>query len=544
MRQAIAAKEEEDPVIQEVDSKSHEPFPLLSRADGKVVNPFDEGDTKVSSAIVSSSVVDVQPLSSEDHVSVNQTTLGEVTSNMSQSESSITPGEVSSSCSDSVGPSSVPVYGNDPLQQNGYAQAPLSVSPEEDCVPDSTTSASVAESGSLQPSSNGQGIGMSRTSTSNSPRISDTGYSTSGSTSLSEKDSSTFSRPSGYLSGPPSVSSYSHFDVTGFQEWDSSPENPSSVFCPDLSNQFSESGAHQSERSVTDTAPSVHVTALLPTETPRVQNEATPPIFNQASPLQDGLSQLQFNSQMTSTFNNHILNNASSQLAPLDFSESQANGHVQQEHLLGKRQAVQNPHIKNEYEWSDGLQAQITQSCAFQQEHTQPVPQPRFPGYTQPIPQPDNLEQLLVSNGQQHLLQYSQGNHVSDSFAAGDDQLGPIEVKREAPTFSYTQGGQATLQHNFPPQPVPSLPPPLLSSADHHPFPNGGSQATLQHNFSTQPVPSLSSPFLSPAQHHPFPNGTSHASASTQQTQGYLPILTREDLDVLDYIDQVGGNKW
>lgn len=39
---AIKAKEEEPPVIKELDSRSHDPFPLVSREDGKVVNPLNQ----------------------------------------------------------------------------------------------------------------------------------------------------------------------------------------------------------------------------------------------------------------------------------------------------------------------------------------------------------------------------------------------------------------------------------------------------------------------------------------------------------------------
>ena len=533
MRKAVAAKKEDDPVIQEIDSKSHDPFPLIAREDGKVVNPLDECDDNVSSSLKND-----QPFSNENHASVDQTTFD---SDESQSESSITPGEVSSSCFDSVGPSSVPVH---PSQQNHNTQTPLSVSPEEDCVPDSTTSASFEESGSFQRSSKDRGIGMSRTNTSNSSRSSDTGYSTSDSTSSNKCGNDVFSPMSGYLSGASSLSSISpRVDVTGLQERISSPENPPSVFSTDTSgrsvttvisdslspssspdvsqavqpssNQFKTaggSGVHQLGSSVTDTAPGI--TALLSMETPRVLNGPTPQTFNQATHSNHGLNQRQLTSQMNNTY---TINGASSHTVPLGVSEAQAYQQVQQGHLLGKRKVDHNPHVKSEYEWSGGLQAPLTQpdyqpSCAFQkvytkprsqpgfqghpppllqpgfQGHTPPLLQPGFQGHTPPLSQPGfqghtpPLSQPgFHGNGQQHLQQYSQvysGSDTVQMLPAWNDQSGSIVVKREASDFSHqmnTQGEQASFQ-----------PPPLLSfssAPQQQPFLNSTPQlsAGYQH---------------------------------------------------------------
>ena len=543
MRKAVAAKKEDDPVIQEIDSKSHDPFPLIAREDGKVVNPLEEDDANVSSCLKND-----KPFSNENHVSVDQTTYD---SDESQSDSSITPGEVSSSFSDSVGPSSTPVH---PSQQNHNTQTPLSVSPEEDCVPDSTTSASFEESGSFQRSSKDRGIGMSRTNTSNSSRSSDTGYSTSDSTSSNKCGNDVFSPMSGYLSGASSLSSISpRVDVTGLQERISSPENPPSVFSTDTSgrsvttvvsdslspssspdvsqavqsssNQFKMADGSGVGSSLSDTAPGI--TALLSMETSRVINGPTPQTFNQATHLNHGLNQRQSTSQMNNTYAKNV---SSCHTVPLGVSESQANNQVQQGHL-GKRKVDHNPHVKSEYERSGGLQAPLTQpdyqpSCAFQkiytkprsqpgfhppplfqpgfqghpppllqpgfqghpppllqpgfQGHPQPLPHPGFQGHPQAVSEPGVLGQSEVGDGQQHLQQYSQGYSGSDTV-----QMLPAWSDQSASIVVKREASDFSPQMN-----------------------TQGGQASFQ------PPPLLS--FSSAPQQQPFLNSTTHSSAGYQ----------------------------
>nr|QIA61843.1 hypoxia-inducible factor 1-alpha-like protein [Halichondria panicea] len=54
-RAITAIEEDNDLVIKELDSRSHDPFPLVSREDGKVVNPLDEADQSVTKNEVTSS---------------------------------------------------------------------------------------------------------------------------------------------------------------------------------------------------------------------------------------------------------------------------------------------------------------------------------------------------------------------------------------------------------------------------------------------------------------------------------------------------------
>ena len=545
MRNAVAAKEDEDPVIQEVDSKSHDPFPLIAHEVGKVVNPLGEDEANVSSFVKND-----QPFSSENLVSFDQTRYG---GDESKTESSIAPGKMYSSCSDSVGPSSVPVY---PTQRN-YNTAPLCVGPEEDCIPDSTTSAS-----------------FSRTNTSNSSRSSDTGYSTSDSASLSGSSNSVFSPATGYLSGTSSLSSNSPpVDVTGVHEWISSPENPPSVFSsitsgrsvspvvsdglspsssPDINqavqplfNQFKMadgSGVQQLRSSMSDTAPSIN--ALLSTETPRVRSMPTPQTLNQSTHSQHGLNQQQLISPVNNTYTNHHLNGASSQV-PMVVSELTG--------FQGHSQPIPQPGVQGHIQSAFKGNTQDVSELGFQGT-SQPNPLPVVQRHAHTDSQSGSLGLSAVSNGQQHFEQGYSGSDIVQMLPAWNDQC----------DFNHqmnAQGGQVIFQQNFPPQPSSGF-----SSAQQQPLLGKWSHSSVdyQHGNSlhnrtvaNQLVQRGEQSQQDQMQYGHLQRGQLQGDHGTMSnapkikplahkqqmsSQGYLPVLTGEDLNVLDYIDQVGGN--
>lgn len=486
---AIKAEEDDEPVIKEIDSRSHDPFPLVSREDGKVVNPLNQtADQSIKEELVS-----------------------KVTSSSSPDSSHV----------DSA--------------------AVLCVS-EDSALPDSTSN---------EPDSSS--IGMIRTNTGTTSRSSDTGYNTISSTGCVSEGSSMLSPNSDVFEASSHSSISPSSDVVANPQGKSSWKNPSSVYTSGSLGSVSvattetacaiskPSNDHISIASNNSIASdhfhnsAISSSAAKPHPQSRLATNSTPPalISSQTVPLHTN-QPLQQSPNLSS-----LLTSDSPQGYSVTPNAPQVSaGHQQSDttRSLGKRNAVGISYIKQETTMQQGYppyNVQPNQYASFPQTGSIYQQQQQTNGsYTNNVPPPPlqymGPQNYPVSASQSNVLPQEYQQYFTPSPASSNNPV--FQSQNFLPEWE-NQSVKSEFPNFGPPVTYQQVPPSNGQSVSHFPQRSSNHHPTnVQNSFNTvsnQQLPSMT---------------VNMPPYGGQDVEDQLPLLTGEDMRVLDDIGNYAAN--